>query len=134
MDVLIWIIIINLDFDYLIISYLRTMLRDMFSGNRSRKSERRLYNQQSLKNQVTLSYIRPYLVKSYAKDYDFYHRYYTIYSFSLIPQYIIFVVAYLLYENTVLSIIIAVLKIILFFILRFFKFPDGHDSIYLSKR
>lgn len=134
MKIFILLFILNLDLDYLIIFYLRRMLREMFSGNRNRKSERKLYHQQSLKNQITLSYIRPYLVKRYAKDFNFYHRYYIIYSFSLIPQYIIFVVAYLLYESPVLSIIIAVVKTILFFILRFFKFPDGHNSIYLSKK
>lgn len=122
----------NLKSDDIIIGLFRRMLRDMYDEQRYQETEQNFYNRQPFKNQVTLNYIKSYFVESYAKDFKFYHLFYSVYCFCVIPQYIVFIIISLLTTSFVPAIVSLVIKFMLTSILKKFKFPHGmHDfSIY----
>lgn len=126
----------------IIINCLRRILRDMYFGNYGHKSaqkERELYHQQSLKNRITLSYIKPYLVRRYSVDFDYYHKFYTIYCYSIITSYIVCALIGYFFDLIPLIIsltLVGAINIIIVTKLRIFEFPDGMNtySIYARKK
>lgn len=125
-----------------IIECLRRILRDMYIGNYGRKSvqkEKELYFQQNLKNRITLSYIKPYLIKHYSVDFDYYHKFYTIYCYCVVILYAISaLIGYFLglYPLIISLTIIGIINIIIVVKLRIFEFPDGFrtHSVYWERK
>ena len=68
--------------DLIIVTDLRIILNDFLVGNRNRKSARKIYEQQNLKNKITMSYVREH-IDTCLKDFEKYHRLYMLEFISI---------------------------------------------------
>lgn len=87
--------IIYLDFVMLIldsvtICSLRRFLLDFLMIKRNRKSVKKAHTEQSIKNRITLNYIKP-LLKQNISEFSLYHKVYIVVLATLVPQYIILI-------------------------------------------
>ena len=123
--------------DINLISALRRLLLDFLIGRRNRKSMEKIHAAQPSKQRLTLSYIKPYLV-SHVKQFDHFHKLYLVVFYSLIPQYVLALICYLLYfllttKSIYLIVGFILLKFILFMYVRF-QFDDLWRSKYRKKK
>lgn len=121
--------------DGILIIELRSLLRDMVRGKRSRKAEASIYRNQPFSQKVTLSYIRnlltSYQLASYEKAYSCFHLSYMLEIIAFFPQYILLILFYSTFEKAACIACTAILgiKLLLSLIIRCFL-PDGHNSIF----
>ena len=103
--------------DCVTISDLRKFLLDFLMVKKSRKNAESVYSAQSLREKITLSFIKTNLDK-YITDFAIYHKIYIAVLYTLIPQYITIIVCnVLLGMNSIYVIaIFAVVKLIINFI------------------
>ena len=123
--------------DINLISALRRLLLDFLIGVRNRKSMEKIHATQSHKQKLTLSYIKPYLVV-YSKQFEVFHKLYLTILYSLIPQYILALICYLLYfllnaKSIYFIIGLILIKFLLFVYVRF-QFDDLWRSKYRKKK
>ena len=105
--------------DAIALNALRDILLDFLIGSGNRKSARKIYNQQRLKDRITLGFIKQYIKRNLSSFKAFY-RAYMIELFSLLPQYVSLFSVYILYraQNKVYLISVIVIKLALNIILR----------------
>lgn len=131
-------VIIILDFllillDCLAVSALRRLLLDFLIGQRNRKNAIKIHSEQSLKDRITLSYVKLFL-KQYVSQFRFHHRVYLILIISLLPQYaIVFTFNWLLkFNSRFLVYIFCGIKIFIIFAIRL-QTDSLRTSIYAKK-
>ncbi len=73
--------------DCVTISDLRKFLLDFLKVKKSRKNAKRVYDSQSIREKIMLSFIKANLEK-YIKEFTVYHKIYIVVLYTLIPQYI----------------------------------------------
>lgn len=105
---------------------LRTILRDILIGNRNRKSERKIYQSQDLRNKVSLSYIKPYL-KYHIQAFERWHKVYKVYPLAMIQKYVVATVLTLINIWFGVNFLVCVfaLQIVGQILMRILIFPDG---------
>lgn len=126
--------------DLIIISDLRIILNDFLVGKQNRKVARKIYQQQDMKNKITMTYIKDY-IDNYLKDFDKYHRLYILELSSIVIQLFGFLILFALMENektkAILLMLYLVLKIIIHRIYSCKPFrgrAEGSRTIYDSKK
>ena len=115
--------------DVSVIRFYRVFLIDFLIGAHNRKNAKKILNEQSFINQLTLAFIVNHL-KHYEKAFRVYNRIYLFELITLIPQYaivIILIVNLGIRSQYALFVIIG-LKWVMFFIIRF-----QQDSLLRSK-
>lgn len=130
--------IIYFDFAMLIldsvtISELRKFLLDFLRVKRSRKNADQLYALQSLRDRITLSFIKTHL-KKYIAEFTTFHRIYMVVLYTLIPQYIILIVSNVLMGMKSMYVLcfFAVVKLIIGFLI-WINIDSNRVSIYRRK-
>ena len=105
--------------DLVTISDLREFLLDFLRVKKSRKNANRVYKMQTLREKITLAFIKEHL-KEYIAEFTAYHKVYMAVLFTLIPQYIIIIVCNILLEMKSIFVIafFAVAKLIISFVVR----------------
>lgn len=86
--------------DSIVLSDARRLLLDFLIGQRNRKNANKIHKQQSFQDKVTMRYIKPMLKKN-VSAFKNYHLLYMILLISLIPQYIVIVLAQILLPDYV---------------------------------
>lgn len=85
-------------FDTVAISSLRRFLNDFLIGALNRRTARKIYSQQNLKDRILLGFIKSSL-KGNISVFKVYHWIYLVELVSLVPQYTILFTVYLLYDT-----------------------------------
>ena len=105
--------------DLIVFSSWRRFLQDFLIGNKSRKSARKIYVQQTIKGKILLDYIEPLL--EFNQDiFKVYYHIYVCMVVTVIPQYIISLVLLLFFKGFAGYFlgIVSFLKIVLFLVVR----------------
>ena len=119
--------------DFLTISELRKFLLDFLRVDKSRNNANRAYKTQSLREKITLSFIKGHL-KKYIREFGIFHRIYMAVVCTLIPQYIILIASNILLGMKSMYILcfFAVVKLIICFLVRI-NVDSNRISIYRKK-
>ncbi len=81
-------------FDFINLVDFRKLLYSFLLSKRNKRGAKKIHRKQTLKDRLTLSYINVYT--DYNKEFKFFQKCYTVYSCSIIPQYLILIIANLL--------------------------------------
>ena len=118
--------------DFVTINDLRKFLLDFLSVKKSRNNADQVYATQSLRDKITLSFIKAHL-KKYIKEYTTFHRMYMAVLYTLIPQYVILIVSNILLgvDSVFVFCFFAGVKLIICFIVRM---NVGSDRISIYRK
>lgn len=116
--------------DFVTINDLRKFLLDFLRVKKSRNNVNQVYATQSLRDKITLSFIKAHL-KKYIKEYTTIHRIYMAVLYTLIPQYVILAVSNVLLGKKSIYVVcfFAVVKLIICFLVRI-NVDSNRVSIY----
>ena len=117
------------------IMFMRDVIREILVGNRNRKSERKIYKEQSIKQKFLLQYIGPEL-KKYKKDYTKWLKRYYANLTIVIPEILILALVFALEKEKLfigLCICFVVCKAVFLAFLRITVYPHGTAAIYAEK-
>jgi len=105
--------------DLVTISSLRDFLLDFLRVKKSKNDAKRLYNMQTIRERITLSFIKENLER-YVKEFTRFHWIYKAVLYTIIPQYIILIVCNILLEMKSMYVLsfFALLKLIVFLMVR----------------
>lgn len=122
-------IILLILLDSLIFSFARSLLNDFLISGAGKNKAKAINYKQGKRNEILLSYIRPY-IKRYKKQFNFFYNLYLAELFTLIPQYLIIIVCWFTIDEKTrfLLYILCTIKEIIFIILRM-----QFDSCMVSK-
>jgi len=122
--------IVLLLFDLSIVPSLRVALFDCFRCNGYNKSYKKIHENQSVLNRITLNYISTF-IKKYKNDFVIVHKCYKLYLVVSIIFFLLIVLLYFLYGKTVCLISIVAccfFKSIIALVIRIILFPHGDVS------
>ena len=125
---------IMLILDLVTIGDLRKFLLDFLRVKRSRKSADSIYAVQSMRDKITLSFIKENL-KKYVKEFTAFHRMYLMVLFTLVPQYAVLIVCNILMGMKSMYVLcfFAVVKLFTCFLVRI-NVDSNRVSIYREKQ
>ncbi len=117
--------------DVAAIRLIRKLLLDFLAGAHNRKTARRIHNEQSYDDRLTMNYIAEYL-KRHQKEFRFWLRFYHGLVWSLPPKYVFIIVMAVLFQEEIPCLIafgiLAVLGVALCAVLRF-----QFDALWVSR-
>ncbi len=106
--------------DLIVLSSWRKFLQDFLTGNKNRKSARKIYAQQTIKGKILLDYIDSLL--EFNQDiFKAYYRIYVCMVVTVIPQYVISIVLLIFFKefSGYFLGLVSFFKIVLFLVVRF---------------
>lgn len=105
--------------DFLVIWFARDLLFEFLIGRRNQKSAKMIHSQQSLRNKITMGYIRP-LLKRNISEFKGFYRIYIGEITTLFPQYAALLMAQIFIGEHIrfALYVMCVLKGLLFLIIR----------------
>lgn len=124
---------IMLILDLVTIGDLRKFLLDFLRVKRSRKNADSIYTAQSMRDKITLSFIKENL-KKYVKEFTAFHRMYLMVLFTLVPQYAVLIVCNILMGMKSMYVLcfFAIVKLFVCFLVRI-NVDSNRVSIYREK-
>ena len=129
--------ILSLLLDSLIITCSHEILKDFLRGAVGKKNAREIWNKKRCIDKILLSFI-PRFMSDNDSEFHRYYRFYRVFIFSIIPQYVFLIVADSLLCIDIVTIIAYVLKLLYslatFLFFRLPQLPHGVSRFIHKKR
>lgn len=119
--------------DVVTVSNLRKFLFEFQIPSQNRKKGVRIPKELSLKNKITMDYIKPLLCR-YTRDFTFFHSIYLGVIYTTVPQYFILIFAhdFLKIESVYIMLFFILIKAVINLIIRLHQYSN-RKSIYTKR-